>query len=51
MLVLLFCQSFRCFRCLRDRKFNEILNERHDYEFCSLSLVFFAVFFDQTSMI
>ena len=39
------------FQCSRDRKFNEVLNERRDCEFCLLSFIFFAVFSDRKSMI
>ena len=50
MLFLSPYQLFYCFQYLRDQEFNEILNERRDCKFCSLSFMFFAIFFDRTSM-
>ena len=45
-----FCQSFRCFQYLRDRKFNKVLNECRDCEFYSSLFIFFAIFFNRTLM-
>ena len=50
MFFLSFCQSLCYFQYLRDRKFNETLNEYYDYKFYSLSFKIFAIFFDRTSI-
>ena len=50
VLFLSFCRLFHCFQCSRNRKFNEISNERRDCEFCSLLFIFFIIFSNRASM-